>query len=106
MLKSYRKNLPIFQFHSLQKFSDEVDHAVLSRLGGASQSPFESLNISFTVDDKAENVHKNRAKVCDAFDISGDRLIAANQIHSKNVKIIDEQALQARDSYQATHENQ
>jgi len=100
MLKNFRpkntkqtdskKRLPIFQFHSLQKFSDEVDHAVLSRSGGVSQKPFESLNLSLTVDDKAEDVLKNRALVCEAFGLAEERLISANQTHSKNVQIVDE----------------
>jgi hypothetical protein len=90
MLKNYRKDLPIFQFHSLQKFSDEVDHAVLSRQGGVSQKPFDSLNVSLTVDDSADDVLKNRSMICGAFDISEERLIAANQVHGKKVMVIDD----------------
>jgi len=93
MLKNYRKDLPIFQFHSLQKFSDQVDHAVLSRKGGASKKPFDGLNVSFTVDDDSEAVLRNRKNVCKSFGIAEKRLIAANQIHSKNVMIVDEKVL-------------
>ncbi len=93
MIKNYRKDLPIFQFHSLQKFSDEVDHAVLSRLGGVSKKPFDSLNVSLTVDDSVEDVLRNRSIICDAFDLEENNLVTANQTHSKNVCIVDEDML-------------
>lgn len=93
MIKNYRKDLPIFQFHSLQKFSDQVDHAVLSRLGGVSQKPFDSLNVSLTVDDRNEDVLDNRENICTSFGLDEERLISANQIHSRNVCVVDEKLL-------------
>lgn len=90
MIKNYRKDLPIFQFHSLQKFSDQVDHAVLSRKGGVSKKPFDSLNVSLTVNDRAEDVLRNRKIIAKSFGIAEKRLISANQVHSKKVVVIDE----------------
>ena len=101
MLKNYRKDLPFFQFHSLQKFSDEVDHSVLSRLGGVSQKPFDSLNVSLTVDDNADDVLENRRVICDAFDLPSERLISAHQTHSKNICVVDEHFLS---EYQTNHD--
>lgn len=101
MIKNYRKDLPIFQFHSLQKFSDEVDHAVLSRLGGVSKKPFDSLNMSTTVNDSTEDVLRNRSIICDSFGLAPERLIAANQIHSSNVRVVDDALLS---SHEANHD--
>jgi len=90
MIKEFRKNLPVFQFHSIQKYSDQVEHAVLSRLGGVSSGAFESLNVSLTVDDRAENVLKNREIICRAFGLEDDKLVSANQIHGKDICVVDE----------------
>jgi len=98
MIKNYRKDLPIFQFHSLQKFSDEVDHAVLSRLGGVSKKPFDSLNVSTTVDDSTEDALRNRSIICGSFGLAPERLIAANQIHSSNVRVVDDALLSSHEA--------
>ena len=37
MRKVLFKKTPAFQFHLLQKFSDQIEHAVFSRLGGVSK---------------------------------------------------------------------
>jgi hypothetical protein len=92
MIKNYRRELPIFQFHGLQKFSDQVEHGVLSRLGGVSNKPFDSLNISLTVDDSSDDVLINRKIVCDSFGLDEKNLISANQVHGKKVVVIDETA--------------
>lgn len=89
MLKSARKSLPIFQFHLLEKFSSDIDHAVLSRKGGVSKKPFDSLNVRFGVGDDATDVRKNRALIVRAFGRPLKSLVSANQTHSKNVEVIE-----------------
>jgi len=112
MLKNYRPQnfqksahrdlkLPIFQFHSLQKFSDEVEHAVLSRLGGVSKKPFDSLNVSFNVNDNASDVQQNRQLVLKAFGLANKSLVSAIQTHSKNVCVVDKNFME---NYEAGYE--
>ena len=98
-LKNSPEKLPIFQFHSLQKFSDEVEHAVLSRLGGLSKKPFDSLNVSFTVDDNADDVLANRKIICAAFGLEEDKLLAANQVHGKEICAVDETFLEGHKAH-------
>ncbi len=100
MIKNYRKDLPIFQFHNLQKFSDEFEHAVLSRLGGVSKKPFDTLNVSLTVDDSAEDVLRNRSTICKSFGLAPKDLVSANQIHSKNVMVVDEKVLSSHKAHE------
>jgi YfiH family protein len=91
MRKVFFGKLPAYQFHTLQKFSDEVTHAVFTRKGGCSKKPYDSLNVRFGIGDKEENVKKNRKKICEAFKIDSENLISADQTHSKNVAIIDDE---------------
>lgn len=95
MRRTYFGKLPAYQFHSLQKFSDQIDHAVLTRGGGFSAAPYDSLNLSFSAGDSHEAVKRNRQLVLDA--MGYDRLVSANQTHSKNVRIVDSQFLQKAD---------
>ena len=91
MRKVFLEDLPAYQFHLLQKFSDEVEHAVFTRKGGVSSPPYDSLNVRFGVGDKDGNVKINRALICKSFRIPPENLISANQNHGKNVTVIDEE---------------
>lgn len=96
MRKIFFRNLPAYQFHLLQKFSDQIDHAIFTREGGISKKPFDSLNVRFGIGDDHEGVARNRFFVCNALDIKPELLISADQTHSKNVQIIDEEFLRYR----------
>jgi YfiH family protein len=89
MRKTAINNLPVYQFHLLEKFSDFLGHAVLSREGGVSRKPFDSLNVRYGIGDKLLNVKKNRALICRALGIEPQNLVSAEQIHSKNVQVVD-----------------
>ena len=96
MIKNFQKKLPIFQFHLLQKFSGDFEHAVLTRAGGASAGAFESLNVRFNVGDDAANVKRNRATICKALGVAEKWLVSADQTHSKNVCVVDEVMMEGR----------
>jgi len=87
MKKTFIKDIPAFQFHHLQKFSDVVNHAVFTRHGGTSSGPFSSLNVRFGIGDQEERVIKNRQLIAEKMGL--ENLISANQTHSKNVAVID-----------------
>lgn len=105
MKKVYLGNLqkkdgvPAFQFHNLQRFSELVGHAVFFKDGGTSSGPFESLNLSFTVDDNFNNVIDNRRIVCRALRIPEENLVSAHQIHGRNIQIIDENFMAKRKTF-------
>jgi len=96
MRKTTIKNLPVYQFHLLERFSDQLGHAVLGREGGVSEKPFDSLNVRYGIGDRMENVLKNRALLCAALGVEPKNLISAEQTHSKNVQIVDEEFLRVR----------
>lgn len=79
------------QFHLLQKFSDQIDHAVLTRHGGVSSAPYDTLNVRFGIGDAQKSVQENRQRVMDTFGY--ERIVSANQTHSSSVQIVDDEFL-------------
>jgi len=93
MIKTHLKELPAYQFHLLQKYSGDVQHAVFTRHGGVSDGAFESLNVRFGIGDAEDAVFENRLRIADAISIDPripNILVSANQTHSKNVFVIDD----------------
>jgi hypothetical protein len=67
-----------------------IKHFVSTRLGGVSQEQLSSLNLSFSVGDKEENVWENRKRLAHSIKIDPIKLCFSNQVHSNNVKYISE----------------
>jgi len=65
--------------------TQELTHGVFARRGGWSAPPYESLNVSFSVGDRAEHVRGNLAKVQN--EVEGARLIYLDQLHGKEVHV-------------------
>ena len=66
-------------FDSFIKFS-QIKHFVSTRLGGFSQTPYDSLNLGFKTEDQRENVLKNRQKLADLIRTELDNFCSANQV--------------------------
>lgn len=90
MEKISRGGLPCYQFHLIEGFSGDLDHAVFTRSGGVSPAPWNSLNVRFGIGDKRENVIENRRRILRAFNLR--YCLSANQTHSKNVLVVDQAA--------------
>lgn len=99
MRKTIINETPLYRFHLFRKFSDSVGHAVFGRKGGASEAPYDELNVRFGIGDKQSNVLKNRRLICKLLGLKDNSLVSANQTHSKNVQIVDEKFLAAVKSY-------
>lgn len=97
MRKAFFKELPAYQFHLFQKFSDSFEHAIFTRKGGVSKKPFDTLNVRFGIGDNFEDVVKNRSIICRALGVDDDKLISADQTHGKNIQIVDENFLKNRE---------
>lgn len=98
MRKTYFGDLPAYQFHLLQKFSDQIDHAIFTRKGGVSAGAFAELNVRFGIGDSEDAVKENRKRICHALKYDISQLVSADQTHSKNVQIVDEEFLRFRES--------
>ncbi len=76
--------------------SAPVTHAFLSRRGGVSVAPFDSLNFDSRDADPAEQVEKNLSRVSSAFGLDAGRLVTVNQVHGDNVLLVDDKTQHLR----------
>ncbi|MGC9349252.1 MAG: peptidoglycan editing factor PgeF [Anaerolineae bacterium] len=60
-------------------------HALITRLGGVSSSPYSSLNLGGTVGDDAKDVRENHRRAFAALDISETQVISPHQVHGAKV---------------------
>jgi YfiH family protein len=58
---------------------------VTTRHGGLSRPPYDSLNLSFRVGDRPEDVAVNRARAAEAFGVPPGTLVFAEQVHGISV---------------------
>lgn len=70
----------VFEFESLR--SNRLIHGIVTRRGGISPSPWDSLNVGGTVGDEAERVAENRRQALAAFGLSLESVFDVWQVHS------------------------
>jgi len=68
--------------------NDSVLAFFTDRHGGVSKVPYESLNVSDSVEDKPANIIKNRQIIADNNDFLLENMVYMEQIHSANIKIV------------------
>ncbi len=78
----HSKEPPFFTFPKLSKIEGIV-HAIFTRHGGVSHSPFDSLNVSHGVGDRHEDVEENLKRIRNA--VSIEHLVAMEQVHGSRV---------------------
>jgi hypothetical protein len=80
--------ISVVHFHSLAHI-DGLQHAITTRAGGVSHGPYESLNLGYHVGDDAADVTTNRRCVAHALGYDAEQLIAAQQVHGAQCRIVD-----------------
>ena len=73
---------PTFQAHGLR-------HGISTRIGGCSENALASLNLGVNVNDRPENIRRNREKFCEAVGVDATRVVASGQIHGDHVAVVD-----------------
>ena len=66
-----------------------VIHAFTTRLGGVSNPPFNSLNLSYQTGDKEERVLENRKLISNVLNINYQSIISPRQVHRDNILVIN-----------------
>jgi YfiH family protein len=79
--------LPVYRFDQWDGEPSLV-HAILTRLGGVSLSPFATLNLSQVVGDDPAAVAANYERVCGALDIRRSQMATCYQVHSADVFVV------------------
>ena len=77
-----KNGVPIFIFPALACF-DGLRHGIFTRKGGRSKSPFNSLNISFSVGDNTSDVKSNRAIISESLGV--ENLVFLKQVHGDKI---------------------
>lgn len=67
----------------------DIKHGIFTRLGGASLSPWGSLNLGGNVGDDPDAVHENYQRVYRALDVNHERACSVWQVHSADTVIVD-----------------
>lgn len=70
---------------ALQGWLPRIVHAFSTRLGGASPSPFDSLNLGYSTEDDSQNVDQNRDRFLSVLGVKDLPLHSLRQIHSSQV---------------------
>jgi YfiH family protein len=81
--------LPYFQIPELTRLG-WIRHAFLTRKGGVSLPPYDSLSISFTNGDREEHVLHNRSRIASAFGFNPEDLVLLNQMHQDRILVLRE----------------
>ncbi|NWF93809.1 MAG: peptidoglycan editing factor PgeF [Syntrophaceae bacterium] len=79
-----KNGLPYFEIRELSK-TGWLQHAFLSRQGGVSSPPYDSLNLSDDNGDKEERVSNNKSLIARAFDFDPGRLVLLRQSHQDQI---------------------
>ena len=82
-----KNGLPYFEIPEIAKFG-WIRHAFLTRKGGVSLSPYDSLNLSKDNGDREENVIQNKNRIARTFYFDPKRLVLLNQIHQDRILLL------------------
>jgi len=81
--------IPYYTFASFDA-QPRLRHAVLTRLGGVSPAPWDSLNLGWTVGDDREQVEANYQRWSQAFGLVREELTTTWQVHGNRIVVADE----------------
>jgi YfiH family protein len=76
--------LSCYQFENLAACQG-IKHRIFTRVGGASQPPFSSLNVTFGIGDEEDHVIRNREII--ARSMQAKELVCSRQVHGTNVAV-------------------
>jgi YfiH family protein len=82
-------DLVYYQFPLFEQYHPRLRHIITTRIGGYSKRPYDTLNVGLHVGDNVEDVIKNREIVCKKLGYTLDSVVAMQQVHGANVKVID-----------------
>jgi YfiH family protein len=84
-----KNSLSYFEIHEMSKIG-WVRHAFLTRKGGVSLPPYDTLNLSKENGDREENVTQNRNRIAETFCFDPRHLVLLNQNHQDRILLLRE----------------
>ena len=79
---------PLLQFTPYEQMKF-IGHGFSTKLGGVSSGIYESMNLSFTLEDNPENVSKNFEIIAKALGMTPEQMVYSKQTHTTNVMKVD-----------------
>jgi YfiH family protein len=89
LLRQSEDGLVTYHFAHLADEGLGLVHAVFTRLGGASQGPFSSLNLGHTVGDDEESVGENHRRILAHVGLEVGQVVTPHQVHSNRVALVN-----------------
>ncbi|MEO8973177.1 MAG: laccase domain-containing protein [Ktedonobacteraceae bacterium] len=86
------ENLVCYTYNIFEPFSSQITCVTSTRLGGVSQGPLRSLNLSFRVGDDEQNVIANRLNLYNAVHVDPERVAQAQLVHGNHIEVVDDQS--------------
>ena len=83
-----KNNLPYFEIPEFARI-EWVRHAFLTRQGGMSLPPYDSLNLTDKNGDRKESVAQNEKLVANAFGFDSSRLVRLDQMHRDQILLLE-----------------
>src|SRR4030043_854953 len=87
-----KNGLPYFEIPEITQL-EWIRHGFLTRKGGNSPTPYDTLNLSENNGDRDEHVSSNRNLVAKTFKFDLNRLILLHQVHQDQIFLVKEPAL-------------
>jgi len=84
-----KSSLPYFEIPSLAGLG-WIKHGFLTRMGGVSTPPYDSLNLTGENGDRQEHVSRNKERIAAIFGFNPKHLILLNQMHQDNILVLRE----------------
>src|SRR5512139_1518439 len=82
-----KNDLPYFEIPEIANLG-WITHGFLTRKGGVSLPPYESLNVSHDNGDRDEQVSENKTRIAAAFGFDPRRLVLLNQMHQDGILVL------------------
>lgn len=87
-LMTAKNDIPIIRFPVYEKMSF-IEHGFSTRAGGVSSGIYSSMNLSFNLEDSADNVTENFRRMSEALDIPMNQMVYSKQTHTTNVMKVE-----------------
>lgn len=86
MIRHKSRGLVYYTLSALERKG--VAHAVVTRLGGGSQSPFSGLNVGHALGDDPQIVQANHHLIFDHWGLQPQEVVTARQVHGHGVAVV------------------
>ena len=87
MIRECVDGIVLYRFEWLSE-AEGLTHAVLSRVGGVSQSPYATLNLGHTVGDDLADVDENHRRALSALGLGSGPVVSPYQVHGARVGVV------------------